>query len=199
MTRKPLPRDEVLRRKSEMEQYGLRNQVAGEERHVKFLLTRFGLIKKKWTMLKTAEARLGQRRLSLDLFNEMCPTFPLLLAYSYDAGHRLHRHADATLPAFYTRFHTAPFLPAYEDWFERAEPEANGRAIGLLFPYDGIKPGLVLPKRGGLEGLGQRGMVSVYHAGSREQPYCLYLQAFAQLVEAIYKKGHGWKAEQTAF
>lgn len=193
--RKKMSRDEILRRRKERDTYAVRNQVAGEERKVAFLLNRLGMPKAKWRLLRTAEARTGHKQLTLELFNEAYPSFPLLLAYSHEAGDGLHKHRDATMPAQHTRFHDFPPLKFYEDWFERAEKEANGRAVGLLFPRKGIQQGLILHNGEGLDGLWLPGMVSVYTGGTREHPYRLYLQAFAPLVEAIHNKGHGWKPE----
>lgn len=193
--RKPLPRDELLRRRQQAEGFLQHKQIAGEERQVLFLLNRLGMPRQKWRLLRTAEARTGQKRLTLDLFNEAFPSFPLLLAYSQEAGERLHQKKDATLPALFTRFQSFPPVKFYEDWFERVERDANGRAIGLLFPRKGIQRGLILHNGEGLEGLWLHGMVATYTGGNRKHPYRLYLQAFAPLVEAIHNKGHGWKPE----
>jgi hypothetical protein len=188
-------RDKFIEQRKELERFQQQNQRAGETRSVEFLLRQLKLSKQKRSLQALAEARTGYRFLTLDLFAEKWPSFPILMSYSQEAGNGLHEHKKATLPALFTRFSFAPFIKFYEEWFEQAERLANNRTIGLVFPRKGIRRGLIL-HNGGLDGVWFRGTVCTYTAGTREHPSKLYLQAFAPLIEAIYANGHGWKPDK---
>jgi len=194
-SRPKFDRDDFLRKKRALESLDQKNRNACEASCVQFLLTRLGLAKRKWELLRQAEQRTGRRFLTLDLFNELVTNFPLWLSYSWDAGQGLHKNDKATMPALFNCFANAPFLPFYEEWYERAQPGAGGRAIGLVFPRVGIRHGFVLHSGEGLEGVWVPGSVWVYHGGTRDAPTRLYLRPFASLVEALYNRGHGWKPE----
>jgi len=194
-SRPKFDRDDFLRRKRSLETLDEKKRGAGEYACVQFLLQRLGLAKKKYDLLRLAERRTGRKFLTLDLFHELITNFPLLLSYSWDAGQGLHRNEKATLPALFNCFANAPFLPFYEEWYERAQPGAAGRAVGLVFPRVGIRHGFVLHGGEGLEGVWVPGSVWVYHGGTRDQPTTLYLRPFASLIEALYNRGHGWRPE----
>lgn len=189
--KKPLPRDAVLAARDRAAEWQARSAAAQEERHVRFLLERLHFpAGKKWAMLKLSRERTGVARLTLDLFNELVPNFPLLLGYANPG--RLHQDNRATLPALFRRFEDAPFVAAYAALFEQAAPLAAGRTVGLLFPRKGVVRGLLM--HNGLA-LWVPGTTITYHGGTREEPTQLVVQAFAAVVEALHAGGRGWKPD----
>lgn len=176
--------------------YDQSNERRGEESRVTFLLARLGCPRKKYDLLRVAKERTGRPFLSLDLFNEMVPNFPLLMGLAPAAKvHKLHLDSRCTLPALTKHFQEAPFVKAYEEFYEAAEPRAAGRAVTLLFPRKGVPRGYALHNGEGLAGYWIPGSFFGCVGGTREYPTQLVAHSFAVLVDAIRARGNGWKPE----
>lgn len=197
MSKKRLARDEVLQKRSRAEELEAMQQEAGEARRVQFLLNKCRLTGgSKSAMLNVARRRTGRPRLTLALFNELVPNFPVLMNYvSGGPLAKLHLSSAASLPSLFKKFQDAPFVKAYADDHDSALELANGRAIGLLFPRKGIVQGLIIHDGTGLDIFWQRGAIMCYHGGTREKPTRLYVQAFGGLVEDIVAGENGWAPE----
>lgn len=163
-----------------------------EESRVKFVLARCGIAHRKGELLAASRERYGRPRLTFDLFNELFPSFPLLMRASRLGGVKLHEDARASLPALFTHFERAPFFAAWEEFFEEAAGRANNRAVALVFPRNRVQGALVMHD-GGLDDYFVHGTVLTYTGGTKEKPYRLYVQPFGPLVEAIHNRGHGWR------
>lgn len=165
---------------------------AFEEERVKFVLARCGIADRKWTLLNAAKAAYGRPRLTFRLFNEAFPTFPVFLGASRLGGVKLHEDPKSSLPEWFNHFDRTPFFKAYEEFYEQAAPAAGTRAVGLVFPRNRVRGGLVIHD-GGLDDYFVHGTVVTYTGGTKEKPFRLHVQPFNSLVDAIHHRGHGWK------
>lgn len=164
-----------------------------EERQVDFLVKLFKLSKRSQNQLRECEeGSTGNRYLTFRSFNSEFPSFPLLLHAAYLPGVKLHLDKKAMLPSLFNNFQAAPFVPAYEDWYEKAKERSNGRAISMVFRRSGIAGGLLLTDDI-LEAVYYHGFTGVYSGGTRKEQRNLYLRPYRSFLEAIYNRGHGWR------
>jgi hypothetical protein len=194
--KRKLKREDLIAMRRQHDEWDQAKEKDREEAKVEFLLQQLMMPKRKKVLLDTSEQRTGHRRLTLDLFNEMCPTFPLLMAFApVKQVDKLHTDNKATLPALMKRFMDAPFIKPYEEWYEQAEKKANGRAIALLFNRKGIQQGCVLHDNQGLDAYWRPGTHVIHQGGTREEPAVIHMESFSALVKAVHDKGKGWKPE----
>lgn len=182
-------------RRTVQEQIGenaARWEASFEEERVKFLLARCGLAARKWELLNASRERYGRPRLTLALFNELFPSFPLYMRASRLNGAKLHEDPRASLPELFNNFEKAPFVKAWEEFYEQAADAAGTRSVALVFPRNRVRGAMVIHE-GGLDDYFVRGTVLVHTGGTREKPFRLYVQPFGPLVEGIYNRGHGWR------
>ena len=165
-----------------------------EASRVEFLLNRCNMGRWRSRLYSAAEETLGHRVLRLSVFNDFFPDFPIVLGASRLDGVKLHTDKRSLLPALFRDFESAPFVAAYEEFFEANIDKAQGRAVGLVFPRKGLKQGLIM-HNGGLDAYWVKGTSLVYTGGTRKAPVQLYVQAYQSLIDAIYGKGHGWRPE----
>ncbi len=163
---------------------------------VEFLLGRSGFKagKAAAALRAAADRAIGQPIVRFTEFNEANPTYPVLLGCSTLGGVKLHLEPTAMLPALINRFSSAPFVAAYEAFYDKVRDAAAGRVIGLVFPRKGVRHGMliyaaddpqVLP-------LGEREAVFLYAGGDKKDRHWVLVRAFQKAVEAIHNAGHGW-------
>jgi hypothetical protein len=93
------------------------------------------------------------------------------------------------IPSLFKTFVKAPFVAAFETFYEQAALRAEGRSVGLIFPRKGIPHGLIIYS-GDLDVTIPRSLVWTYTGGTGKM---LHVRPFQQLVEAIHNRGHGWR------
>jgi len=192
---KPHPFGDMQKGRDKKAEWNLSEARRFEEGKVQFLLKRFGVTNKKWDMLRKSRDLVGENLLTVSLFNEMFPTFPIVLGCSRLGGVKLHTDLRCTTPALFRRFQDAPWVEAYEEFYEQVSGQALDRTIGLIFPRKGVQQGLLI-HNGGLDAYWVRGLRWTYFGGTKEKPQLLYVQPFAPLVGAIHNNGHGWRPTQ---
>lgn len=163
-----------------------------EESRIAYLLKALNMPKAASRLREEEHRHSGDVRLTCRAFNERYTSFPVLLGTSILGGVKLHLDKTALLPALFRQFDQAPFVRAYEDFFEQHQGDAEGRVLGLVFPRKGIRQGLIILNEE-LEAVPYHGLTLVYSGGNRKHPCKLYVRPFQLLVEAIYRKGHGWR------
>ena len=100
------------------------------------------------------------------------------------------------LPSLFKAFSSAPFYEPYEDMLTRLGGDSVERVPTLVFPRKGLKQGLAMHGPG-LERFPYRGvsLVHVPKGTADETPVTIYVRPFSCLLEAVYRKGHGWKPD----
>jgi hypothetical protein len=169
-------------------------EIRYEEARVGFLLKRLKCSKLERELRRRQEQESGEYRLAFRQFHDEFPTFPILLGASTLGGVKLHLDASALLPNLFKAFMAAPFVDAYDEFYERVESLADGRAVGLVFPRKGFSQGLVIHNEG-LEAVAYHGLTLLYANGShkKNQQHQLFVRPFQTLIEAIHRDGHGWR------
>jgi hypothetical protein len=182
--RRQRARESILAQRQERAaQWIASREVKNEESIVTFLLDQLNVPEKKWKLLKLCKQRTGTGRLTLDLFDEFVPNFPLLMGCApLSKVDKLHADNRCTLPALFRRFEEAPFVRAYQDFLYQEEHRAGGRALGLLFHRKGIPHGLVIHNDVGLKGYQRTGTRFVYEGTGDAH---LVVERLDLLVEAI--------------
>lgn len=163
-----------------------------EAARVRFVLKKCGLPKKAERELQELHReRLGSVGLNFALFNEIYPTFPVVLGTSRLAGAELHRDPRAILPMWFSKFQDVPFYPPFEALESAVKGHASGRPIGLVFPRKGFAQGLIIHTEG-LDEYWLHGGCYVYRGGTKNRRVDLFVRPFASLIEAIHNRGRGW-------
>jgi hypothetical protein len=188
-------RDRILGKlRGTPEEVAARLDESFEATKVDYLLRRFGLAKYRGWLLRRGEEATGRATLRLAVFHEAFPSFPAYLKADRLKGLRLHLDCRCFLPALLTDFRRAPFVRAYEDWYETAAESAGDRTVGLILNRHGLRHGLVVHSGGALVprppdcGL-------VYYGGTEDRPVLVYVRPFRRFVEGIFRGGHGWSPE----
>lgn len=165
-----------------------------EEARVTWLLKKFKRPRLSAALRRNEERETGRAVLTLRAFNDEFPTFPILLGASDLDGVRLHLDERAMMPALFKHFDQAPFVIAYERFYEAAEGRAEGRALGLVFPRKAFPQGWIIFDDG-LEAVPYHGATFLYEGGTRKERHRLFVRPFQTMVEAIHREGHGWRPE----
>lgn len=161
-----------------------------EARRVEYLLRRGGMMPQVGRKLRRIhEAEHGHQALRFTTFNAEYPSYPVLLGTANLTG--LHIDPTCFLPNLFRKFADAPFVRAYDDFFELMASLAQGRAIGLVFPRKGIPQGLIIHNGVDLPQRVFRGLV--LHYQSKKSAHQLFIQPYQSVVEQIFANGHGWK------
>lgn len=170
-----------------------RYEAAYEEEKVTYLLKAVGLNgRKAAAALREADPK---GALTFRAFNDAYPSFPVLLGASTLGGAKLHLDADCLLPALYNRFTAAPFVEAYEDFYEKAARRAGHRPVGLVFRRKGVRHGLMIYQADDPATalpLCEREMVMAYAGGDKKRRHWLVVRMFQKVVEGVHNRGHGW-------
>jgi hypothetical protein len=85
---------------------------------------KFNAAKEGKRLADTALSNHGSASLTFRAFNEEHPTFPYLLGASTLGGAKLHTDPRAVLPALFRKFDAAPFVAAFEAFYEEAADRA---------------------------------------------------------------------------
>lgn len=168
-----------------------------EAGRVNYLLTvfKFNAGKTAAALRRAEAAARGTAELTFRAFDEAYPTFPVVLGASRLGGVQLHLAPTAFLPALFRDFGRAPFVTAYEEFYEAAADRADGRPVGLVFPRKGLRHGLVIYAADDPAALplGEREAVFCYAAGSKKARQWLVVRSFQRTLEAVHNAGHGWR------
>lgn len=189
---KPHPFDRITR--GYHERAAARADVEYEAGRVAYLLGAVKLNVRKATSALLESYPGPDGALTFKAFNATYPSFPLILGASRLDGVKLHLEDSAQVPALFNRFASAPFVSAYEAFYEEYADRANGGAVGLVFPRKGVRQGLIMYTSDDPEAIpfGEREFYMVYVGGSRKKRHRLYVRSFQKTVEAVYRDGHGW-------
>ncbi|MCI0420757.1 MAG: hypothetical protein L0312_16275 [Acidobacteria bacterium] len=163
-----------------------------EASRVRYMLKVLHLSKQETTLRTDWEKQTGSANLTFAAFNEQYPSFPVVLGASLLDGCKLHTDPRAFIPSLFKDFQRAPFVTAYDEFYESNRDRADGRALGLVFRRKGILHGMVIHSEG-MEGVWHRGLVWVYHGGTRTTPFRLYVRPFQVMLEGIWSQGRGWR------
>lgn len=177
-----------------------RTATAYEETVVTYLLASF-----KFKVAKTSKElrqfhadRVGVADLTLDAFCRRYESFPLELGASRLGGIRLHTDPNSLLPALFKRMGAAPFVEAYDDFYERTVARGCTRLPALVFPRKGIPHGLVVyaSKERDPIALAEHETILTYVGGDKgkKERTWLTIRSLQKLVESLYAGGHGWSA-----
>jgi len=161
-----------------------------EESRVNFLYRKCGLERDLATLRELHRDRLGYPGLNFSLFQELYPSFPIVLGCDRLNGLALHESSQAVLPAWYKSFAKVPFVPAFERFCERAAASLHGRGIGLIFPRKGFRDGLIIYT--GLDDCWNEGGGFIFRMGKADKSVDVIVRPFADLVAGIYDSGRGW-------
>lgn len=197
MAKKPHPFEKLTGTQDYHERMAARAGVAFEEGKVNYLLSVFKLNARKvgGQLRDREDTERGRPDLTLRAFNDTYPTFPLVMGASRLGGVQLHLEKRAMLPALFKEFGQAPFVTAYETFYEANAGRANGRKLGLIFPRKGFKNGLIIYAADGLADipLCEREAVFTYVGGTKKERHLLLVRSFQRVLEAIHNQGHGWR------
>lgn len=167
-----------------------------EEGRVDYLLKRFGLNARKVgnELREMGEGATGRYDLTFRAWNEMFPSFPLLLGAATLGEVKLHLDPKAMLPALYKEFSEAPFVRAYEDFYEANVKRARDRTVGLVFRRKGIRSGLIVYATNDLQDLplAKREMLMAYAGGDKKDRHWMVVRSFEKVIDAIHNRGSGW-------
>jgi hypothetical protein len=115
-------------------------QISFEGERVRIVLDRFGLSQRIPAMIERFREKWNTPWLTFETFFELYPTFPVLLE-----AHSFYHVADHGRPAdLFRSFERTFFLQRYLDVYARGQEEAQGRPVGMVFPFDGFQGGLVM-------------------------------------------------------
>lgn len=170
-------------RNSGHDRFAARNANAFESRTLEFLLQTFKLQQDSWRIRRASQQETGRLRpLTLLAFCREYRSFPILLTSQRIEG--IHLDKRAFLPALFEKFLDAPFVTPYEDYREGAVREADGRAIGMVFPRKGISRGLIVHDGVNLPDRCFAGTVLTY-TDRKTATKKLFVQPFARLIESL--------------
>ncbi len=173
-----------------------RNEFGYETRLINFLLKELRLTRRRSELLEMQQRRTTDLApITLAVFNDAFPEFPLVMACSRLQGKRLHICVDTLLPNLFKNYQRAPYVKHYDlEAYQRFQHTAQGRTIGLIFPYKGVPKSLVV-HNGGLDQFRYPGTVITHHQDDESEPRTLYVQSLAPLVRAIAQTD--WQNSQT--
>ena len=144
------------------------------------------------------EALTGVRELHLADFNAVYTGFPVYLGahtlrcmagpwpQPTAADYCVHRDRFSAEPSRFKGFAKVPFVVAYQDFFNGAFHEANGRPLGLVFPRRGFQQGMIIHNDES-ERFWHEGLCWVYKMPRTE--HRLYVQPFSYFMDAVRASG----------
>ena len=164
---------------------------------VKYVLGVFKIPKQAREVADAAERQTGKPDLTFRAFEEVYPSFPIVLGASRLGGVQLHLDQKAMIPALFKAFGAAPFMTAYEQFYETAAKRAGSRPVGLVFPRKGFKNGLVVYAADDPQILPfcEREAFFAYAGGSKKDRHWIIMRSFQKLLEAVHNGGHGWRPD----
>lgn len=152
-------------------------QIAFEAERVRIVLDRFGLSARIPEMMRQFQEKWGMSWLTFEAFCEFFPSFPLLLE-----AHSFFRVAENCRPArIFQSFDETFFIRRYLDVYARGQEEANGRPIGMVFPFDGYEGGLVMHNGR----FGTVGTKMVHDVADNAPPHRVVVEPFIALISYL--------------
>jgi hypothetical protein len=135
-------------------------QVRFEYQRVKMVLKAFGLVDMIPELIAAYQRWWGDvyKRLSFEFFHKYFPTFPVILdAQSFYATSELNKRSSlASLMTAFPRTFIYERYNEVNNWYlklsdpkrvgihELVPEELRGRPVGMIYPWDGVKGGLIL-------------------------------------------------------
>lgn len=163
---------------------------AYEASRLTYLLRVFGMAPQAVRALIQRHVEIhGDPALRFAVFNREHPSFPIVLGAALLRD--LHTDPRCFLPNLFKAYDQAPFVAAYEAFFETASRTADGRAVGLVFRRKGVRHGLIMHNGVDLPGRVFGGLTLAYQDSTGKQR--LFVQPFQTVVEQLHAKGHGWR------
>lgn len=190
--------DRLVGSKDYHERMAAMSNSSWEDSKVKYLLGVFKIPKQARDVASVAERQTGKPDLTLRAFDEVYPSFPIVLGASRLGGVQLHLDKTAMIPALFKAFGAAPFMKAYEQFYETAAPRAGGRPVGLIFPRKGLKNGMVVYAADDPQIIPfcEREAFFTYVGGkSKKDRHWIIVRSFQKLLEAVHNGGHGWRPD----
>jgi hypothetical protein len=113
-----------------------------EDKVVSYLLYRFHISRHKSQLLTEAQRRFGRAMLSLPIFFERFPSFPVYLTVAQIP----FIERECTVRKLFNSFSTRQMVKKYEEFIdEQLLPlEFGDKPLGLVFPWPHIEHGLIL-------------------------------------------------------
>lgn len=174
----------------------LQAQLQYEEDKVKFLLKRLKLSKLEGELRHTQVLQTNESFLTFDAFNNMFPTFPILLGAVKLKN--VHIDSRTQLPTLIKSFESAPFVELYEQFYEQNNNRADkeSRLIGLVFPRKGIPSGLIIYATDDLEEIpfSEKELLLTYLSGKGKDRSYIMVRSFGKVLDAIHSSLCGWKS-----
>lgn len=153
-----------------------------------FLVGVLGLQRARRRAYELGYEQTGRHVFTFDLLLRVLPQFPVYLGF--DRLGPLHEMQSATLPALFNKFESSPIAKAYQR-FREANPEADDRVVGLVFPRNRIVQGLIV--HNGSPDVYCVAGTSLVTSGPRMGT--LVVQKFAAFVSVLYSERHAWLNE----
>ena len=154
---------------------------------VRHTLKRLGLSHAERRVRNLWHASTGDYYLKFSAFNTEFPSFPFLIG-STRLDVQVHLDKQSTEPARFKKFGAVPFVQAYEEFYADVSAEAATRRVALVVPRRGFRYGLVIHNDED-ETHWERGLCWVF----KGKKHRLYVQPYANLLDAIYSDGRGWR------
>lgn len=119
-----------------------RKSIRWEEATIKHVLLAFGLGAAEKALRREYRRLYDTSRLSLALFHETYPTFPIYFGTKYMTG--LHQNNKCIMPQLFKNFSATPVVEAFEEFLQEVPEERQGGCIGLVFPRRGYARGMII-------------------------------------------------------
>ncbi len=187
-----------------------------EHARVRYTLTRLGLAKYNSQMSRKVSDRPEEAYLTFELFDEFFPSFPMILSTDrlstvevQKTGSKeldetakvdappLHQNLKAVHPRWFKSFLALPFIPPYEEIFNKRGSGTKLRPVGLVFPRKGFPQGLVVHNGDVYDFVSQKSGCH-YYLGGGKKPMNLVVQSYQSLLDQIRRVKH-WKPEDVSF
>jgi hypothetical protein len=153
-----------------------------EDQRVRMVLEAFGLAEVRFELLDDHAKQYGTRRLTFGGFRERFPSFPVLLEARYVGA-----VADRVDPGdLFRRFANTLVTDLYLEAYARHIENADGRPVGLVIPFAGVRSGVVV-HNGAFDGGTTR---LVHRVPGGQPPHVLTAEPFDGFLK--YVAGAGW-------
>lgn len=168
-----------------------------EGERVAATLNRLHLGQQAKVLRQRAVELIGTAQLTFRIFNYVYPTFPITLGCSRlsHLPKPLHLLQEAIFPAWFKNFRNLPIIDPFEEFYEGLGDERTLRPVGMIFPRNGFKQGLIVHTGSPDQFVPPRSGYFCYHGGDRKHPLDLVVQPYIGLLDHIYNRGHGWKPD----
>lgn len=162
-----------------------RNQTRFEGDRVRMILRAFGLSESEEDLRILYRETMEESWLTFETFFECYPSFPILLG-----AHSFFNTRSLTLVDMFRNFGRTFVGQRYFELYERGIHEANGRPIGMIFPFSGYRGGLIAHNCRTTT----QGFRCVYDVPHDAPPHRVIVEPFPPFVEFLARSG--WTAKK---